>query len=139
MATKPASSMPSKNLEAEVRQVIGQFCDAANRRDVDALVACYTQDAVLLPPNQPRCEGREAIRRFVKAMNDAGFSRIEAKADRVAYSGDLVSIVGHNITEMRQPDGTTKIQHGKCLEVRRRQPSGELRLVFHCFNSDEPA
>ena len=138
MATKPVRPVPPPGVETEARQVIQQFCDAANRRDVDAVVQCYAPDAVLLPPNYPRCEGHEAIKRFVSGMFEAGFSRVEAQPDRVEVSGDLVTIVGHNTTEMRQPDGTTKTERGKCLEVRRRQPNGELRLVFHCFNSDEP-
>lgn len=138
MATKPASRMPSRNVETEVRHAIEQFVAAGNRHDVEALVQCYAPDAVLLPPNHPRCEGHEAIQQFLKASFEAGFNRVDAKPDRVEHSGDLVSIVGHNTTEIRQADGTMKIVRGKCLELRRRQPNGE-RLVFHCFNSDEPA
>lgn len=138
MATKPAQAMPSRKIEAEVQQAVNNLLDAGNRHDLEALVKCYAPDAVLLPPNQPRCEGHAAIRQFFKASFAAGAVGIEGGADRVERSGDIVTIVGHNTTKVRQADGTTKTQRGKCLEVRRRQPNGELLLVFHCFNSDEP-
>lgn len=138
MATKPVTSIPSRNIDSEVQRAIKQLFDAGNRHDVEALVRCYAPDAVLLPPNYPRCEGHEGIRQFFKASFEAGFDRVEGGADRIEYEGDLITIVGHNITQLRQPDGTTKIQKGKCLEVRRRQQNGELRLIFHCFNTDEP-
>lgn len=53
--------------------VLRELIAADNRGDLDAIVSCYSEDAVLLPPDSPPVVGRSAIRRSY----EAGFAMFE--------------------------------------------------------------
>jgi len=66
-----------------------QFAAAFLRRDFDALAALYTDDAVVMPPNEPAVHGRTALKAWMAAfpvVTDFTLStgRIEGRAD-LAY------------------------------------------------------
>jgi len=46
----------------DVRTVAGALIAADNRRDLDAVMTCYADDVVWLPPEGPMIRGRDAIR-----------------------------------------------------------------------------
>ena len=66
---------------------------ALNAKDIDGLVALYTSDARLLPPNAEKTSGEDAVRAIFGGMIDAGLSgdltRVVAKV-----SGDMGYDVG---------------------------------------------
>jgi RNA polymerase sigma-70 factor (ECF subfamily) len=52
---------------ARERKLVGRFADAAERGDVDAMVALLTDDALLTMPPQPlEYQGHEAIATFLR-------------------------------------------------------------------------
>jgi len=44
-------------------QLIGRYFDAFNRHDIEAVMACFHDDAVLVGPNGKRLVGRAEVRR----------------------------------------------------------------------------
>lgn len=42
---------------------IKRYFDAFNRHDIEAVMACYHDEPVLVAPNGKRCEGRAAVRK----------------------------------------------------------------------------
>jgi ketosteroid isomerase-like protein len=56
--------MPEKSTRPELEELVGRFVDAANRRDVDALVNFFVPDAVweALGAGDERLRGQAAIR-----------------------------------------------------------------------------
>lgn len=77
----------------EVKQVVGRLEAAFNARDPAALAALYTEDAVLMPPNDLQVQGSEAIQSwFDQALPRLGAIRLWPTATRV--DGDLALQVG---------------------------------------------
>jgi ketosteroid isomerase-like protein len=44
-------------------ELIKRYFDAFNRHDIEAVMACYHDEPVLVAPNGKRCEGRSAVRK----------------------------------------------------------------------------
>lgn len=56
---------------AELKQIEGPLVDAWNDHDVDAVVACYTDDLVYIDPNtRGPVEGSAALRRYLTKLFD---------------------------------------------------------------------
>lgn len=56
---------------AELKQIEGPLVDAWNAHDVDAVVACYTDDLVYIDPNtRGPVEGAAALRRYLTKLFD---------------------------------------------------------------------
>ena len=114
-----------------------QFAAAFLRRDFDALAALYTDDAVVMPPNEPAVHGRTALKAWMAAfpvVTDFTLStgRIEGRAD-------LAYVRGTYTMTLRPEGGQTPVMgRGKYLEIRRRQSNGEWLLEADMFSSDQP-
>ena len=86
---KPQTQVPV----GEVEDVVGRLEAAFNARDPAALAALYTEDAVLMPPNDLAVHGSKAIQAwFDKALPQLGAVRLGPTTTRVG--GDLAVQVG---------------------------------------------
>src|SRR5579863_1108227 len=77
--------------EAAVRQTDENWSKAAQSKKVDDWVAFYSDDAVLLPPNDKKASGKENNRKVIAdllALPGLALSWEPAKVE-VAQSGDL--------------------------------------------------
>lgn len=104
-----------------------------NAKDIDGLVALYTDDARVMPPNGPMKMGHDAVREEFGAMIDAGISgtltSIESKA-----LGDI----GYNIGTYELQMGGDTIDTGKWIETWERGEDGQWRISADIWNSDNP-
>lgn len=133
-------SVPPPLSEADQASIkaVGDSFMAYFRTDRDSLIAeLYTEHAVLMPPNQGTVEGRAAIRAFFQnypAMADFTGVPIEIEG-----RGDLAYVRGTYSFSMpasgRQPAVN---DHGKFVEIRRKQPDGKWLMAVDIFNSDVP-
>jgi len=62
--------MSPESVESDVRARIDHLIEASNRRDLDAAVDSYCQDAVLHPPGGEEVRGRDAIRARYASLYD---------------------------------------------------------------------
>ena len=106
---------------------------AFNAKDIDGLVALYTSDTRVLPPNAEMVSGGDAVRTIFGGMLEAGLSvdlvSIEAKA-----SGD----VGYDVGTYVIMDGDAVIDTGKFIETFQRGDDGVWRMNNDIWNSDNP-
>lgn len=125
---------PTAQESSEISALAGDWQAALNAGDLDALVAMYTADTRLLPPNGEMGQGAEAVATSFSGMIDAGLQgelpTIEAMA-----AGDL----GHRIGtyKLKTEDGTV-VDEGKYIEVWRKV-GGEWKIAADIWNSDWPA
>jgi len=120
---------------AAIASIHPRFRQALLARDFDTLVACYTDDAVFMPPNHPAVHGRAALKAWMAAFPKASeftltIERIEGRADLAYVQGSYAMTI--------HPDGAPAAvtDRGKYIEIRRRQPNGEWLLEADIFNSD---
>ncbi len=107
---------------------------ALNAKDTDGLVALYTSDARVLPPDGEMASGSDAVRAVFGGMIDAGFSG-ELTSIESKISGDMAYDVGTFSLRMDGADVGT----GKFIVTFRRGDDGEWRITNDIFNSDNPA
>jgi len=123
--------------EQAVRDTDAQWAKTAGTHDVDGTVAYYTDDAVLLPPNGPKVTGKQAIRAMWTTMigPDVALTWSPAKVD-VSQSGDLAYIVGTYQDSFKDWKGKPVTDHGKTLEVFKKQADGSWKVVADMYSSD---
>jgi ketosteroid isomerase-like protein len=120
-----------KALWADVDSIAAQI---RSRRD-SAAAAQYTDNAVFMVPNLPALEGRAAIRAwFAGGPPLSAFTLTPKEIDGV---GDLAYVRGTWTLGIAAAGKTPAIEdHGKFLEVRRKQANGSWLMVADIFNSD---
>jgi uncharacterized protein (TIGR02246 family) len=123
--------------ESAVRDADVQWSKTAMANDLDGTVSFYTDDASLLPPNAPIATGKQAIRAVWATMlsPDVTVSWQVNKAD-VARSGELAYVMGTYQIAAKNPQGKSQEDHGKMVEVWKKQADGKWKTVADIFNSD---
>jgi uncharacterized protein (TIGR02246 family) len=126
--------------ESAIRDLDSQWSKAAAANDLDAAVSYYTDDASMLPPNAPIAVGKAAIRASWASFLVPGAS-VSWQPDKVevARSGDLAYSMGVYQSAMKDPQGRIVSDHGKYVEVWKKQPDDKWKTVSDIFNSDLPA
>lgn len=125
--------------ESAIRDLDAQWSKTAAANDLEGTVSYYSDDATLLPPNAPIAIGKQAIRASWASLlgPDVAVSWQVGKVE-VARSGDLAYLIGSYKLTMKAPQGKPVTDHGKLLEVWKKQPDGKWKTVADIYNSDLP-
>jgi len=91
----------------------------------------YADDATILPPGQAMVGGRQQIRDVFRGPIQAGMRDLAIETVKVETSGDLAYRVGRHSMGGPAPD------HGKFVDVHRRQADGSWKCVADIINSDQ--
>lgn len=126
--------------ESAVRDQDAQWSKTAMANDLEGTVSFYSDDASVLPPNAPIAVGKQAIRAVWATMLNPNVtvSWQVNKAD-VARSGELAYVMGTYQIAAKNPQGKSQEDHGKMVEVWKKQSDGKWKAVADIFNSDVPA
>lgn len=122
----------------DMKKVLEDF-DAAynkafNRGDAAGCAAFFTEDVILLAPDQPMTRGKRAFEETYRSrMGKASGGTHSNALVEFGVEGDLAYQVGtFAIT------GTKPPEQGKFVNVLRRQADGAWRVAVSIFNSDKP-
>jgi uncharacterized protein (TIGR02246 family) len=137
-ACKSTSTTTVGGRVAEVRATVQRIIAADNARDLEAAVACYTEDAQWLPPDTEPIVGRAELRISYTSMFEAWAPSMTAASeetwilddvavDRGRTSGLLVSRSG----------GVTRKVDDKYMMVLRRE-DGVWRIARLMWNPNQP-
>ena len=107
---------------------------ALNAGDIETLMANYTSDARILPPNETAATGSAAVRAAFGSMIDAGISGSLTSME-AAVSGDI----GYNVGNYTLTADGEVVDTGKYLETWQRGTDGQWRISNDIWNSDMPA
>ena len=133
---KPVDTKP---IEAMIRTHTDAWVQAYNAGDADKIVAGYTDDAIVMPPDAPAAVGHDAIKQFIvadmAASKTAGASFALDSGDTIGVSGDLA---WHSGNFHVNGSAGSSIATGKYLEVWR-QDKGNWLIIRDTWNSDAPA
>jgi len=124
--------------EAEVRKADAEWAAAARTANVDAWMAFYAADAIVMPPNLPLANDRERIRRTVTDLLTLPHVSLSWSAIKVelAGSGDLAYLIGAYDLRFDDPRGAPVSDRGKLLEVWKKQADGSWKCIVDAWNSD---
>ena len=106
--------------------------------DLESALAYWTDDAIVLPPDQPAVVGKAAIRAYVQqAASMPGFSITwEPELAVVSENGDMGYMVERNTVTFNDATGVVQTQYGKAVTVWRRQTDGRWKCVVDAWNGN---
>jgi uncharacterized protein (TIGR02246 family) len=108
-------------------------------RDVDKVVAHYSDDAVLMSPGMPASHGKEGSRKVLAQMvADPALSlQFQPSQVIVAKSGDLAYTQGSYTMAMTDPNSKQVIHdHGSYVTTYSKQPDGSWKAVADIATSE---
>ena len=108
-APAPQGSQDSPEISAGSKA----WNEALNAGDIESIVAMYTEDARILPPNAEIAQGHDAVRKIFGSMIDAGLGGTLATME-ATEAGDIGYRVGTYVLETA--DGTV-VDKGKYIET----------------------
>jgi len=129
VACAPAGSKPSPEIAAASER----WEQALNSGDVEAIVALYTDDARLLPPNMELQQGHDGVRASFEGMVAAGLKG-QLDSTEALVAGDIGYRLGTYV--LTAPDGTVA-DRGKYIETWKND-GGEWKISNDIWNSDLP-
>lgn len=98
--------------------------------------AHYDAKAMILPPNGPPAEGREAILALFKLFPPV--SRFHTTDVELEGGGGYAFIRGAYEITVNPPGGDPVTEKGKYIEIWRKRADGSWRCVRDIWNSDAP-
>jgi ketosteroid isomerase-like protein len=137
---------PSENasniqpVERIVRDLDAQWSKAAATKDLEQTVAYYSDDAIVLPPNAASATTKDAIRNIWKDLLASPGLVITWKPTRteVANSTEVAWVSGTYELTANDAAGRPINDHGKYLEVWKKQADGKWKCGADMWNSDLP-
>jgi ketosteroid isomerase-like protein len=140
---RPSLSATSADLapaEAAVRKTDADWAAAATTASVDAWMAFYAADAIVLLPNDQLASGQELIRHSVSRLMAqshllAAWRPIKVE---VARSGDLAYLIAAFELRFGDARGALVSDRGRRIEIWRRQADGAWKCIVDTWNLDEP-
>jgi uncharacterized protein (TIGR02246 family) len=115
-----------------IRQVSSDLETAFNAKDMDKILALYTENSVFMPPNKPLLRGREPLKGFYNGMLSAGSRDLKLTVDDVAGHGPLAYESG----SYSMMNGENR-DRGKFLFVLRNM-AGSWKIEYTSWSSDLP-
>ena len=110
------------------------YNEAFNRGDAKACAAFFTEDVILMAPDQPMTRGRQAFEDIYNSRmdDDSGGTHTNALVE-YGVEGDLAYQIGTYAVADADPP-----EIGKFLNVLKRQADGTWKVAVSMFNSDTP-
>lgn len=122
---------------AAIQQNRDAFAKGINTKDFATPASMYADDGAVLPPNGIAVQGRQAIQKWLGEFPPISDFKLEPVD--VDGRGDIAYARG-NYSMTLSPPGVAPIRdHGKWVEVWRKQADGSWKMRWDIFNSDVPA
>ena len=127
--------------ESAIRKADADWSNAAQAKQVDAWVAYYSDDATVLPPNEPMATSKDAIRKTIGDLLSLPAVNLKWQTTKVevSRSGDIGYSYGTYDMSFNDPKGNPTTDRGKYVEVWKKQADGSWKCAVDMFNTDLPA
>jgi uncharacterized protein (TIGR02246 family) len=126
----------------DVRQAIeasnNKLAAAFNAGDAAGVAERYTENALMLPPDATRVEGRAAIQDLWQGWIDAGLTNAKLSATDVGAQGDLAWEIGNFAIDVPGEDNAVVTATGNYVVVWQRGADGAWRLHVDTWNDAPP-
>ena len=147
-ACAPAAQEPESPVEEPdttaadveaINAVRDAFVVAYNAGDAAALVALLTDDAVVMPPNEPALVGSDAYQSWTEAFFEQFTTELTITSEEIVVAGDWAFDRGVYTQTLTSAAGGDAIQDsGKYLVIFQRQADSAWKVARDIWNSDIP-
>ncbi|HEY3746959.1 MAG TPA: DUF4440 domain-containing protein [Gemmatimonadaceae bacterium] len=133
-----ASSTTRGASEAALIETSRNWAKAAATGNADSALAYWSDDAVVLEPDQPALVGKSAIRQMVVgSMKDPKFSITwEPERAMISESGDMGYLIEHNRVTFSDSTGKVHTIFGKAVTIWKKDANGNWKCVVDTFNGN---
>lgn len=137
-----ACTQTTVDQEAEAEKLMElsrSWAKSVKDRDVEKMLSYWSEDAMVMSPNEAAVVGKEALRGMVeRSMMIEGFEiNWEPQEAFVSKSGDLGYVIIKNyITMPVDTLGNTRTVFNKGVEIWKKQEDGNWKNVIDISNSD---
>ena len=126
--------------ERAIRETDVAWSKAAEAKDLERMLAFFTDDASELSPNAPIATGKAALRNawsgyFALPGFAVSWRPIKVEASR---GGDLGYSIGTYEQTTRDRAGKSVVERGKYVTIWKKQADGSWKVFADIFNSDLP-
>lgn len=139
LAALASAAAPPTDARATFHAGTAEWIAAYNAGDAARVLALYSTDAVVMPPDAPSVSGDAVLRSFladdIAASKKAGITLAIGDDDEADSSGDLG---WHRGSFQVIGAGGATVGSGKYLEIWQRQ-KGQWRIIRDIWNNDAPA
>jgi ketosteroid isomerase-like protein len=134
MVKSETATVDMSGVKAEIQSIENEWADALTKRDVNALMALYTDDAISMQDGAPTLNGKAAIRaQEEKDMaNPPTYASISFKTQAVYGTPEEVTEVG---TSSEKDAAGKETATGKYMVVFRKV-DGRYKCVAEIYNKD---
>jgi len=136
-APMEAAKPDMAQVKADIESIEKAWAAAQNAKDLDGLMAMYSDDAISMPDGEPMLKGKAAIRAHTEkdfaAAKDAFTS--EYTTLDVYGDGEIVTEVGTGVT--KDASGAV-VREGKYMAVYQKI-DGKYLCIREIYNSDKPS
>ena len=119
-----------------IRAGTASWMQSFNSGNAGAVVALYSDDAVLMPPNMPLARGtvaiKEAVAKEIAGAKKNGVTLAQGTLDEINVAGDMA---WHSGSYVVKDKAGKQVDAGKFLEVWEKK-GGKWRIVRDIWNSD---
>ena len=133
----PAPAGLSDAVRTQLKSRGDDFTKRLLAKDWPGMAALYSTDAIFMPPNEPAVKGRAAIQTWMSSFPPV--SAFSLTTEDVDGAGDIAYVRGTYAMSFTPPGAPTVNDHGKFLEIHKRQTDGTWLTIADTFNSDVPA
>ncbi len=130
----------TNTLEADreaVEVLLEQVVQAFNAGDLDAYMACFTDDAVWMLPNQPVVTGKEVARTWYQGVFDRTAFSVTPSTEELRIAGDWAyARRTYRGEAVRKATGELLGRGSKRISILHRQTNGNWRIARDMWNSD---
>jgi uncharacterized protein (TIGR02246 family) len=128
----------NKEDAAAIRQLVANFTDAYNAKDVQKIGSLYSGNAVLMPPNRSTLRGVDLLKSYYEArLNEEGAAGLVFDDLNLDGQGTLAYIFGTYQVTLHPAGGAEERYRGKCLWVARKL-AGQWLFDLQMMSSDLP-
>jgi ketosteroid isomerase-like protein len=124
--------------EAALMQTSRDWAKAVATGNPDSALAYWSDDAVVLEPDQSALVGKSAIRQMVVgSMKDPKFSITwEPERAAISESGDMGYPIEHNRVTFTDSTNKVRTVYGKAVTIWKKDANGNWKCVVDTFNGN---
>ena len=138
---QPVAEAPTQAEDVAAIKELGQKARAAfNTGDAAAFADLLTDDAILMPSNEPALVGKEAIQSWLQTIFDQATVKLIAEVLEVEVAGNWAFErgTGTSTATLKASGDPVFEDNSKYLTITKRQPDGSWRIYRNISNSDRP-
>lgn len=123
-----------------IKAVSEARAEAFRNSNAAGIVAHFTEDAILMAPDQPALKGRAAVAAYYQALFDSYTPALKSYYEEVEVAGDLAYGRGFAQVVLTPKQGGESLKStAKYLNILKLQPDGSWKTTHDIWNSNEPA